>query len=71
MKQRVEFSEPNSMTKYCNTSLVFFKKSRVLGVPRVKGVGVVILFHMKELQLELHKYMKMKLSLSVLFFPYQ
>ena len=27
-----------------------------------------MLFHMKELQLRLHKYMKMKLSLSILFF---
>ena len=40
-------------------------------VPRVKGVGVVLLFHMKELQLGLHKYMKMKLSLPILFFLYQ
>ena len=39
----------------------------------VKGVGVrvVMLFYMKELQLGLHKYMKIKLSLSILFFLYQ
>ena len=47
---------------------MFFKKPKVLGVPRVKGVKVVMLFHMKELPWGLHKYMKIKLSLSILFF---
>ena len=70
MKRRIKFSELNFMTKYWNTSLVF-KKSRVLGGPQGQGSGVVMLFYMKELLLGLHKYMKMKLSLSILFFLYQ
>ena len=37
------------------------------GSPGSRG-GVVMLFHMKELQLGLHKNMKMKLSLSFFFF---
>ena len=66
MKQRMEFSEPNSMTKYWNTSLFFKKNQGFWGSPGSRGV--VMLFHMKELQLGLHKYMKMKLSISIIFF---
>ena len=61
MKQRIKFSKCNTMTKYWNTSLVFFFKIKGFGGPQGQGGGeVVMLFHMKELQLRLHKYMKNK-----------
>ena len=39
--------------------------------PHGQGVGVVMLFHIKELQLGFYEYMKIKLLLSILFFLYQ
>ena len=38
MKWRMEFSEPNSMTKYFNTSLVFQKIKGFVG-PQQQGDG--------------------------------
>ena len=56
------------MTKQSNSCQIFVKIQGFWG-PQGQGVwGVIKLFHMKELQLGLPKYMKIKISLSILYF---
>ena len=65
MKQRIKFTECNSMTKYLNTDY-FFKIQGFLGSPGSRGLGGHNAVSMKELLLELTNYVKLTQKISIL-----